>query len=46
VRIAGAAYTFSSVVPSTVCRSATGWEAKYAPMGGPMQKHIANAMPT
>lgn len=47
VRIAGAAYTFSSVLmPSGVCSSATGWEAKYAPMGGPMQKHIAKAMPT
>lgn len=23
-----------------------GREAKYAPMGGPMQKHIAKAMPT
>jgi hypothetical protein len=46
VRIAGAAYTLSSVPPSLVCPSITGREAKYAPMGGPIQKHIANAMPT
>ena len=34
-----------SPMPQLFHDSGKGLEAKYAPMGGPMQKQIANAMP-
>lgn len=42
VRIAGVAYMFMSRVKER----GKGWIEKYAPIGGPMVKHIENAMPT
>ena len=45
VSAAGSAYTLSSM-PEAVKEGGRGRDAKYAPMGGPMQKHIANAIPT
>lgn len=45
VSAAGAAYTFSSMPDATIDEG-NGFDAKYAPMGGPMMKQIANAMPT
>ena len=45
VNAAGRAYTLTSI-PEAVKEGGRGRDAKYAPMGGPMQKHIANAMPT
>ena len=45
VRRAGVAYTFNSN-PDARKDEGRGLDAKYAPMGGPMQKQMANAIPT
>ena len=45
VRIAGVAYILSSM-PLLPRDKGTGREAKYAPIGGPMIKQMANAIPT
>ncbi len=47
VRIAGTAKRFSSPINVLAVRDdGIGLDAKYAPMGGPIQKQIANAIPT
>lgn len=45
VKKAGTAYTLRSR-PRLFIDLGKGEEAKYAPIGGPMQKHTANAIPT
>ena len=35
-----------SSIPPGLNAGGTGREAKYAPIGGPIMKHIANAIPT
>ena len=45
VKKAGTAYTLRSR-PKLFIDLGRGRVAKYAPIGGPMQKHIANAIPT
>ena len=45
VRRAGAAYIFNSRPPGANA-GGSGREAKYAPIGGPIMKQIAKAMPT
>jgi len=45
VMAAGTTYTLRSR-PKVFMEAGRGREAKYAPIGGPIQKHIAKAIPT